>query len=104
MDYETNYAKYMAVIKYLNATVAEYVGGIEAFNQSATAYKKFYDAAHASRSIFPCHVRIPTVLIRAEGKIIQRGKHRGLMNEDGLYKGFVNMRERTIGWELEKQV
>lgn len=48
-DYETNFKNYVDKNKYLNATTVEYINGIEvikAFNQSASSYQKFADAAN----------------------------------------------------------
>lgn len=36
-----------------------------------------------------------------EGRIVQRGTHRELMKQDGLYRRFVDIREQAIGWRLE---
>lgn len=47
-DYEVNYRNYVDKNKHLNATAVEYINGIEvikAFNQSASSYKKFSQAA-----------------------------------------------------------
>lgn len=47
-DYETNFKNYVNKNKYLNETAVEYINGIEvikAFNQSASSYQKFADAA-----------------------------------------------------------
>jgi len=47
-DYEVKFKHYVDSNKHLNATAVEYINGIEvikAFNQSASSYKKFSDAA-----------------------------------------------------------
>lgn len=47
-DYEINFKNYVNKNKYLNETAVEYINGIEvikAFNQSASSYQKFADAA-----------------------------------------------------------
>jgi ATP-binding cassette subfamily B protein len=40
------------------------------------------------------------ILVVDGGKIVQRGTHAQLMAEGGLYKHFVDMREKSIGWKL----
>lgn len=40
------------------------------------------------------------ILVLDQGKIIQRGTHRQLMQAGGLYADFIRMRERSIGWKL----
>ena len=41
------------------------------------------------------------IIVLDEGRIVQRGTHRELMKQDGLYRHFVNIREQAIGWRLE---
>lgn len=41
------------------------------------------------------------IIVLDEGRIVQRGTHRELMKQDGLYRRFVNIREQAIGWRLE---
>ena len=40
------------------------------------------------------------ILVLDQGRIVQRGTHEALMAEGGLYAGFVNMREKTVGWKI----
>ncbi|MEL7622999.1 MAG: ABC transporter ATP-binding protein [Clostridiales bacterium] len=40
------------------------------------------------------------ILVLDQGKIIQRGSHRELMQAGGLYADFIRMREKSIGWKL----
>ncbi|MFV0527250.1 MAG: ABC transporter ATP-binding protein [Lachnospiraceae bacterium] len=40
------------------------------------------------------------ILVLDQGKIIQRGTPTQLIAQDGIYKEFVGMREKTIGWKL----
>jgi ATP-binding cassette subfamily B protein IrtB len=40
------------------------------------------------------------ILVLDEGKIIQKGTHAELIAQDGLYKRFVELRERAEGWKL----
>lgn len=52
-DYETKFGRYVKSNKHLNATAVEYINGIEvikAFNQSASSYQKFSDAAKEAAS------------------------------------------------------
>lgn len=41
------------------------------------------------------------IIVLENGAIIQRGTHKELMEKDGLYRHFVDMRSRAIGWRLE---
>ncbi len=40
------------------------------------------------------------ILVVDKGQIVQRGTHDELMAQDGLYRRFVNGRERAVGWKL----
>ncbi len=40
------------------------------------------------------------ILVVDGGRIVQRGTHAQLMAEGGLYRDFVDMREKSIGWKL----
>ncbi|MCC8023323.1 MAG: ATP-binding cassette domain-containing protein, partial [Clostridiales bacterium] len=40
------------------------------------------------------------ILVLDQGKIVQHGTHRELMEQGGLYSDFIGMRERSIGWKL----
>ena len=40
------------------------------------------------------------ILVLDKGRIVQRGTHRELMEEQGLYRRFIQMREAAIGWNL----
>lgn len=40
------------------------------------------------------------ILVIEDGKLIQQGTHDNLINEDGLYSKFINMRKKTVGWKL----
>ena len=42
------------------------------------------------------------IIVLENGAVVQRGTHKKLMNEDGLYKRFVEMRSRAVGWRLGK--
>ena len=41
------------------------------------------------------------IIVLESGRIVQRGNHRELMREDGLYRRFVGMRSQAIGWTLK---
>lgn len=38
------------------------------------------------------------ILVIADGKIAQRGSHRELMEQEGIYRSFVTVRENSAGW------
>ena len=40
------------------------------------------------------------ILVLDKGKIVQRGTHRELIAQDGIYRHFVVMREEAIDWKL----
>ena len=40
------------------------------------------------------------ILVVEQGRIVQQGKHDALMQQDGIYKRFVNAREAAASWKL----
>ena len=40
------------------------------------------------------------ILVCDKGRIVQRGTHDMLMQQDGLYATFVNMRKQAAGWKI----
>lgn len=40
------------------------------------------------------------ILVLENGELVQHGKHYELMQQDGLYRRFVEIREQAIGWKL----
>lgn len=40
------------------------------------------------------------ILVVDKGKLVQRGRHEELMQEEGIYRRFVNVRETAAGWKL----
>ena len=40
------------------------------------------------------------ILVVDQGRIVQQGKHDELMQEDGIYRRFVNAREQAASWKL----
>ena len=40
------------------------------------------------------------ILVLADGKIVQRGRHEELMAQPGIYADFVGGRQETAGWKL----
>ena len=43
------------------------------------------------------------ILVLDKGRIVQCGTHRELMEEQGLYRRFIQMRETAIGWNLGRK-
>lgn len=41
------------------------------------------------------------ILVIDHGRIVQRGRHEELMQQDGLYRRFIAERERAVSWKLE---
>ena len=40
------------------------------------------------------------ILVVSEGRIVQRGIHHDLMDQEGIYRDYVDIRERSAGWSL----
>ncbi len=40
------------------------------------------------------------IVVVDKGKIVQQGTHNQLMNEDGIYKRFINARAQAVSWKL----
>ena len=43
------------------------------------------------------------IIMLDEGHIVQRGTHAELMQQDGLYRRFVGIREEAIGWKIDRR-
>jgi ATP-binding cassette subfamily B protein len=40
------------------------------------------------------------ILVIDKGRIVQKGKHKELMNEDGIYRNFVSGRQKAVSWKI----
>ena len=40
------------------------------------------------------------IVVIDKGKIVQRGKHDELMQEDGIYRNFITGRKQAVGWKI----
>lgn len=40
------------------------------------------------------------IIVIDQGKIVQQGTHKTLIEEEGIYKRFINSRELAVGWKL----
>lgn len=40
------------------------------------------------------------IIVIDKGKIVQKGKHDELMNEEGIYKNFVSGRKKAVSWNI----
>ena len=40
------------------------------------------------------------ILVIDEGRVVQRGTHKELANEAGLYQRFIHIREKAEGWAI----
>lgn len=40
------------------------------------------------------------IIVLEAGNIVQQGKHKELMAQEGLYRRFVSVREQAIGWRM----
>ncbi len=67
---------------------------------------KAIDALTREKTIFMIAHRLKTVrnadqiLVVDKGKIVQQGKHEELMEQDGIYRRFVQSRELAASWKL----
>lgn len=65
------------------------------------------DALTKEKTIIMIAHRLKTVrnanqiVVVDKGKIAQLGTHNELMNQDGIYKRFVNAREQATSWKLK---
>lgn len=40
------------------------------------------------------------ILVVEHGKIVQKGTHNQLIQQKGIYRSFINIRERAEGWSI----
>ena len=40
------------------------------------------------------------ILVVDKGRIVQKGKHEDLMNEEGIYRRFIADREQAVSWKI----
>ena len=40
------------------------------------------------------------IVVIDEGRIVQEGKHEELIKQEGIYKTFINARERAVSWKI----
>ena len=40
------------------------------------------------------------IIVLKDGEIFEQGKHADLMKNDGIYKKFIEIREKAEGWKL----
>lgn len=52
--------------------------------------------AHRLKTV--CHA--DQILVLNNGKIVQQGTHEQLAAKEGLYREFLNAREKAAGWKL----
>ena len=70
----------------------ELVTAIEALTQEKTIIM----IAHRLKTVR----NADQILVVDKGRIIQQGKHDELMQQDGIYRRFVNVREAAASWKL----
>lgn len=87
--YAESYQNTVNKTKILNDTAVEYINGIEvikAFGKAQSSYEKFVVAAKEGAS---CYV-----------EVVQSGAHEQLMEQNGVYRRFVESRELAVGWKV----
>ena len=40
------------------------------------------------------------IIVIDKGEIVQQGNHSELINQDGVYKHFIEIRKKSIGWQI----
>lgn len=40
------------------------------------------------------------IIVVDKGKIVQKGKHDELMQQDGIYKNFITGRKQAVSWKI----
>ena len=43
------------------------------------------------------------IIVVDKGKIVQKGKHEELIEQEGIYKNFVTGRKQAVGWKLARE-
>ena len=42
------------------------------------------------------------IIVLDKGSIVQQGTHTELVQEEGIYKNFIRLRQESAGWKLSK--
>ncbi len=66
--------------------------------ENLTKYKTIIMIAHRLKTVR----HADQIVVIDKGKIVQQGKHDELMEQDGIYKNFVNGRKQAVSWKVEK--
>lgn len=40
------------------------------------------------------------IIVLDKGRVVQQGNHQGLISEEGIYKHFIEIREKSMGWQI----
>ncbi len=64
--------------------------------QALTKEKTIIMIAHRLKTV----EHADQIIVLDEGRIVQQGTHEQLINEDGIYKNFVNQRKKINSWKL----
>ncbi len=48
----------------------------------------------------PTITRADRILVVNEGRIVQEGRHEELILQEGIYRAFLQVRERAEGWQI----
>ncbi|MCM1257477.1 MAG: ABC transporter ATP-binding protein, partial [Roseburia sp.] len=70
----------------------ELVAAIDALTREKTILM----IAHRLKTVRNAH----QILVVDKGRIVEQGRHGELMQQDGIYRRFVDARELAVGWKL----
>ena len=64
--------------------------------QALTHNKTIIMIAHRLKTV----EQADQIIVLDQGRIVQQGKHQELLEQEGLYKNFVNTRRHALSWKL----
>ena len=67
-------------------------------NLSNILIDKFLRIAHRLKTVR----NADQIVVIDKGRIVQQGTHNQLMKQEGIYKRFVDSREKAVSWKLAK--
>ena len=64
--------------------------------ENLTRHKTIIVIAHRLKTVR----NADQILVVDKGKIVQRGRHEDLIEQDGIYKDFITGRKRAVSWKV----